>query len=651
MCRTPRAVAARARALDALPRPQAAAMDAALALGSAGVADRFAVYAGTLGLLAAAGEDAPVLCVVDDAHWLDALSADALLFAARRLAAERVAILFAARTGDRPFPATHVPELELGPLDEAAARALVAAGPAPVPDLAARRCCAWPEGTRSRCWSFRERSPPASSSRPGRLRAGARVAGAGGGVRRSRARALGRGASRARRRRRRRPGGPRVARARRGADRRARGGGAGGARAPRGRRRGLPAPAGARGGVPRRHGGRATAGACRPGGRPARGGARRAGLAPRRVDGGRGRRGRRGAGRRGRAGGPPRRDLRPRPRPGPRRRADHGSLRALPSPARRRPGGVRRRARHLGTDARRRGRGPRRRRAAARRRGLRAVAERGRPLGGALPVAPRGRRRRGAGRSPPRCADALRLERLPLLRGPHRGVGAGLPACLGAPGRAARPGLLGVPTDVAWVRLDEGQSAGGGGPGDGRPRPRPARPTTRTTCSTSASPPRCSSTPRIPGARDDRRARRAHAHAGHPARAVPRPRRSRAARAVGRPPRRRARRRARGVRARGGARQLAGRRRSDDAGHGGGRAGSPGSLRRARRALGRGRAARARLLPSVRARRAGPCGARSWGARDGAPRARGDDPAPAGQSRGLAGPPLADGSRRGPHPA
>ena len=123
--------------LEALPAPQAAAMRAALALGPAGAADRFAVYAGTLGLLAAAGEDAPVLCVVDDAHWLDALSADALLFAARRLAAERVAILFAARTGDRPFPATHVPELELGPLDEAAARALVAAGPAPVPDLAA----------------------------------------------------------------------------------------------------------------------------------------------------------------------------------------------------------------------------------------------------------------------------------------------------------------------------------------------------------------------------------------------------------------------------------------------------------------------------------------------------------------------------------
>ena len=133
------------------------------------------MYAGTLGLLAAAGEDAPVLCVVDDAHWLDALSADALLFAARRLAAERVAILFAARTGDRPFPATHVPELELGPLDEAAARALVAAGPGRCPTWPPMRCCAWPEGTRSRCWSFRVRSPPASSSRPGRLPSRSRV--------------------------------------------------------------------------------------------------------------------------------------------------------------------------------------------------------------------------------------------------------------------------------------------------------------------------------------------------------------------------------------------------------------------------------------------------------------------------------------------
>src|SRR5579862_4126204 len=71
-------------ALDRIPPRQANALGGALALRSAGRHDRFAVGAATLSLLAASAEDAPLLVLVDDAHWLDRSSAEALLFATRR---------------------------------------------------------------------------------------------------------------------------------------------------------------------------------------------------------------------------------------------------------------------------------------------------------------------------------------------------------------------------------------------------------------------------------------------------------------------------------------------------------------------------------------------------------------------------------------
>src|SRR4051812_5841166 len=86
--------------LDTLPRPQADALGAALALRPADArGDRFAVYAATLGLLVATAEDGPVLVLVDDAQWLDVASAEALAFAAGRIGDDRVAMLAAARTG------------------------------------------------------------------------------------------------------------------------------------------------------------------------------------------------------------------------------------------------------------------------------------------------------------------------------------------------------------------------------------------------------------------------------------------------------------------------------------------------------------------------------------------------------------------------
>src|SRR4051794_33245668 len=112
--------------IDALPAPQAAALHAAMGQAE-GEGDRFLAFLATLSLLADAAEERPALAVVDDAHWLDDASAAALLFAARRLQAERVALLFAARDGDaRRFEAPDLPTVVLGGVTGADADALLA---------------------------------------------------------------------------------------------------------------------------------------------------------------------------------------------------------------------------------------------------------------------------------------------------------------------------------------------------------------------------------------------------------------------------------------------------------------------------------------------------------------------------------------------
>jgi len=86
-------------ALDRIPEPQATALAGALALGPAGARDRFAIGAATLSLLSASAEEGPLALLVDDAHWLDRSSAETLLFAARRLLADPIALVLTVREG------------------------------------------------------------------------------------------------------------------------------------------------------------------------------------------------------------------------------------------------------------------------------------------------------------------------------------------------------------------------------------------------------------------------------------------------------------------------------------------------------------------------------------------------------------------------
>jgi DNA-binding CsgD family transcriptional regulator len=87
-------------ALDQIPRPQAVALEGALALRPARAQERFAIGAATLSLLAVHAERSPVAVLIDDAQWLDRSSAQALMFAFRRLVADPIAVLVAVREGE-----------------------------------------------------------------------------------------------------------------------------------------------------------------------------------------------------------------------------------------------------------------------------------------------------------------------------------------------------------------------------------------------------------------------------------------------------------------------------------------------------------------------------------------------------------------------
>lgn len=111
-----------------IPALQAASLAGALGVGDPVPYGRFPLLAGTLSLLAAAAEREPLLVVLDDALWLDAPSAEALIFVARRLRFEGIALLLAQRSEDlRGFVAAGIATLDLNGLDAASVGELVGA--------------------------------------------------------------------------------------------------------------------------------------------------------------------------------------------------------------------------------------------------------------------------------------------------------------------------------------------------------------------------------------------------------------------------------------------------------------------------------------------------------------------------------------------
>src|SRR5918994_2938083 len=111
--------------LDALAAPQQNALRVALGVVSGAAPDRFLVGLATLSLLAEVAEEQPLLCLVDDLQWLDGASVQALGFVARRLLAERVAILFAVREPSEDSALAGLPEVRLEGLGHDDASALL----------------------------------------------------------------------------------------------------------------------------------------------------------------------------------------------------------------------------------------------------------------------------------------------------------------------------------------------------------------------------------------------------------------------------------------------------------------------------------------------------------------------------------------------
>jgi DNA-binding CsgD family transcriptional regulator len=111
--------------LDSLPLPQRGALATVFGRSGGPAPDRFLVGLATLTLLAEVAEQQPLLCIVDDAQWLDRASAQIVGFVARRLLVERIAFVCAARTGIGDDVLVGLPTLAISGLDDSDARSLL----------------------------------------------------------------------------------------------------------------------------------------------------------------------------------------------------------------------------------------------------------------------------------------------------------------------------------------------------------------------------------------------------------------------------------------------------------------------------------------------------------------------------------------------
>lgn len=129
------------RLREQLPAPQDRALRVAFGEQDGPSIEPFLVAVATLSMLTAAAEESTVLCVVEDAHWLDSATADALMFCVRRLGADRVLVVFSAREGEAtPFRPDDIGEVRLAGLAPVAARELLGQrlGDVPAPEVTER---------------------------------------------------------------------------------------------------------------------------------------------------------------------------------------------------------------------------------------------------------------------------------------------------------------------------------------------------------------------------------------------------------------------------------------------------------------------------------------------------------------------------------
>jgi DNA-binding CsgD family transcriptional regulator len=130
---------------ERLPGPQRQALAIAFGLSAGDPPNAYLVGLAVLGLLTEAANQQPLLCLVDDAHWLDRSSAHALAFVARRLIAERIALVFATRQVGHSL--ARMPELHVGPLGHRDARTVLESVlPGPVDDQVLERLIAEAHG-------------------------------------------------------------------------------------------------------------------------------------------------------------------------------------------------------------------------------------------------------------------------------------------------------------------------------------------------------------------------------------------------------------------------------------------------------------------------------------------------------------------------